>query len=134
MQLGHHMRLHKSNLVGVGLAAVIGFGLWRMRPARIHSARITDITPGAPPFAHITLAYGQGARPISVIVDVCGQNSEGGSAMLAGERQYVEIPLHGAVDGRYSLVVTATYRILGRSYIARQSFERQGALGTEVGD
>jgi hypothetical protein len=133
-QRGHHMRLYKSNLVGLGLAAVIGIVVWRMRPARIRWARITDIAPGAPPVAHVALAYGQGARPISVIIDVCGQNGEGGSATLAGERQYAEIPLYGAADGRYTLMVTATYRIFGRSYTAIQAFERQNAFGTEVGN
>lgn len=88
---------------------------------------------GRAPIAHIALAYGQGARPISVIIDVCGQNGEGGSATLAGERQYAEIPLHGAVDGRYHLIVTATYRILGRSHTVAQAFDRQSAFDTDVG-
>lgn len=112
----------KRYLVWGGALAMLGAAAIA-RPARLVSARLSALTPGAPPTANITLVYGSGALPVSVIVDVYDRNGGGGSATIPGAQLFVEIPISGNLAGDYRLTVTATYRLMGRPWTRVREFE-----------
>jgi hypothetical protein len=97
--------------LGALAATVLGL-LWRARPAPIASARVTAVTPGSPPVAHVALSYAPGARPVSVIIDVAGQGCAG-SATLDGLTLYADLPLVGQLTEPLHVHTAAVYRILG---------------------
>jgi hypothetical protein len=98
---------------GAVLAALALLALlaWRARPARVISARVTSLAPGALPLAHVALAYGGGVRPASVVVDVLGAGDVAlGSATVEGHRLLLEIPA-SSDSGAYRVRVTTAHRM-----------------------
>lgn len=83
--------------------------LWRARPARVSLAHVTAVAPGSSPLAHVSLVYGGGLRPASVIVEVIGDEHVLGSTTVAGERQLLEIALAGDATS-YRVAVTTAHR------------------------
>ncbi|HWQ13707.1 MAG TPA: hypothetical protein VNL77_12960 [Roseiflexaceae bacterium] len=107
------MRTHERALSLLAALALLALMAWRSRPARVVSARVTALAPGAPPLAHVALAYGAGARPVSTVVDVLGADGESlGSATVEGHRLLLEVPLSGASHA-YRVRVTAMHRRVG---------------------
>lgn len=105
----------------LGALVLLGVVARRVRPARLRDAGLISVTPGTPPVARLALEYGPGARPVSVIVDIEGANGRG-SATVNGTERLVEVPLVGAAGGEYRIVVTPSYRILGRAYTTADVF------------
>ena len=105
-----------------GLALIGGVAIRWLRPARITSAQVTAITPGDPPTASVTLAYGAGALPARMIVDVADAVGGGGSATVDGDQMFLDIPLIGAPSRDYRVTTTATYRVLGRPFTIVHEF------------
>lgn len=92
-------------------AAALSFLAWRARPARIVDARVTATAPGEPPTAHISLTYGRGLPPASVIIDVSdGDGATLGSVTAPGGRMLLELPLSRAADS-YRVAATAYHRL-----------------------
>jgi hypothetical protein len=105
-----------------GLALLAGVVARWVRPARLASARMTAITPGAPPTANVALTYRAGAMPASVIVDVVDEQGNGGSATVDGDQMFIDVPLSGAPSGSYRVTATATYMVLGRPLTVMRQF------------
>jgi hypothetical protein len=85
-------------------------------------ARVTAITPGAPPAASVVLTYGIGAMPARLIVDVADDAGSSGSATVDGDQLFVDIPLIGTPSREYRVTATATYRVLGRPFTVVREF------------
>lgn len=95
----------------IAVLMMLALFVWRARPARIVSARVTSLVPGAVPVAHVSLAYGGGSSPDSVIVDVLGDGDAPlGSVTVDGRRMLLEVPLAGAGES-YRVAVTAAHRV-----------------------
>jgi hypothetical protein len=105
-----------------GLALLGGVAARWLRPARITAAKVTAITPGAPPTASVVLAYSAGALPVHMIVDVADTAGGGGSATVDGEQIFLDIPLIGEPSRDYHVTTTATYRVLGRPFTIVREF------------
>lgn len=104
----------------VALGAVIAGA----RPARLRSARVTHVSGGNPPCASIALAYGPGARPPCVVIDVSGAHGTTGSATVGGDQEFIEAPLAGKAGGPYRVDVTAVYRVAGVPVVRHATFGR----------
>jgi hypothetical protein len=104
------------------LAGAVARWVW---PARLRLARVTAITPGAPPTASVALTYSFGAMPARVIVDVDNNAGCGGSATVAGDQLFLEVPLIGAPSPDYRVTTTATYRLLGRPLTVIHKFSAE---------
>ena len=104
------------------MALLAGAVARRMWPARLTLARVTAITPGAPPTASVVLTYSFGAMPARVIVDVANDAGSGGSATVDGDQLFLEVPLIGAPAPDYRVTATATYRLLGRLFTVVRRF------------
>jgi hypothetical protein len=106
----------------IALAAVAAF-LWRVRPAKVVSARVSSVVPGPWPLANVSLEYGAGTPPVAVIVDVRdGAGRELGSVTAPGGRMLLEVPVSGAAGG-YRVVVMASHRTLWGSWLEQAEFE-----------
>ena len=105
-----------------GLALLTGTVVRWIRPAQLSSARVTAITPGAPPTASVALTYGIGAMPARVIVDIADDAGGGGSATADGAHVFLDVPLIGAPSRNYRITITATYRVLGRLFSVVREF------------
>jgi hypothetical protein len=105
-----------------GLALLAGLVARWVRSAQLTSARVTTITPGAPPSANVALTYGTGAMPARMIVDVADAVGGGGSATVDGDQMFLDIPLTGAPSRNYRVTVTATYQVLGRLHTVVREF------------
>jgi hypothetical protein len=105
-----------------GLALLAGVAARWVRPARLASARVTAITPAAPPAASVALTYGLGAMPARVIVDVADEVGGGGSATVEGDQLFLDVPLIGEPSRDYRVTATATYRVLGRPFTVVREF------------
>ncbi len=115
------MRTKRYLFWGSALALLGGVGAL-LRPATLRGAKVTALTPGTPPTASVALSYGAGVLPVSVIVDVYDQNGDGGSATIAGDQLFVEVPIIGSFGGEYRLTTTATYRLLGLPWTRVREF------------
>jgi hypothetical protein len=100
---------------------VVGWLVWRARPAALERIRITSITPGDPPVAHVAIAYGSGARPISMIIEIQSPHATG-SATVNGITLFATIPLDGSPDGPFELQATAYYRAYGFTQVVSRFF------------
>ena len=105
-----------------GLALLAGIAVRWVRPAQLRMARVTAITPGAPPTASVVLTYGIGAMPERVIVDVADDVGGGGSATVEGAQVFLDVRLIGAPSRKYRITITATYRVLGRLFSVVREF------------
>jgi hypothetical protein len=109
-------------------AALLGGALWLARvslvPAPIRGARLTGVSGAGPFYALLSWAYGVGARPVSIIIDL-EAGAVSGSATTDGDALEAEIPLGAAPAGPYRITVSATYRILGfaRTVVTRAEGE-----------
>jgi hypothetical protein len=101
------------------LAAVAARWIW---PARLNLARVTAITPGAPPTASVALTYSVGAMPARVIVDVTNDAGGSGSATVDGDQLFLDVPLIGALSRDYNVTVTTTYQLPGRLFTVVREF------------
>lgn len=108
-------------LLACVVAMLLLGALVRARPARLLSARVTALSAGEVPLASVALAYSPGTRPVSVIIDVEGQQSTG-SATIDGEQLFVTIPLIGRARDGYHIRATVAHRMLGRVRINTQEF------------
>lgn len=107
------MKLLRPLAIGAALALAATISVTQLRRTRLHDARLTSVTPGHPPIAHVALDYGPGARPQAVIVDVfCAEGT--GSATIDGIGRFLEIPLISSDDTRRQLQVTILDRQLGQ--------------------
>jgi hypothetical protein len=104
------------------LGLLAGAAAQWLRPAGLTSARVTAITPGAPPTASVALTYSVGALPARLIVDVADGAGGGGSATIDGDQLFLDIPLIGTPSREYHIKATATYRVLGRSFTVVREF------------
>lgn len=114
------MKLLRPLAVGSALALAAMISASQLRRSSLHDARLTAVTPGDPPIAHVALDYGPGSRPQAVIVDVfCAEGS--GSATIDGIGRFLEIPLISSDDTRRQLQVTILDQRFGqlqeRTYI-----------------
>jgi hypothetical protein len=116
----HNRRLLKPLALGT-LAAVLAWLIVRSRPAPIASARITAITPGAVPIAHLALRYHNGARPIGVTCSVRIGDATG-STTLNGMTLYADVPLYGHPSGPWTISCMAAYRSRGWTELRSQQF------------
>jgi hypothetical protein len=105
-----------------GLALLGGLATRWLRPARLTSANVTAITPGAPPTASVALAYSAGALPVRMIVDVADTAGGGGSATVDGDQLFLDVPLIGTPSRDYRVTTTATYRVLGHPFTIVREF------------
>jgi hypothetical protein len=105
-----------------GLALLAGAVIRWIRPARLTLARVTAVTPGAPPTASVALTYSLGAMPARVIVDVANDAGDGGSATVDGEQLFLDVPLIGAPSHNYHVTATISYRLLGRLFTVVREF------------
>jgi hypothetical protein len=99
------------------IAALVGLAV-RLRPAPVRLARVTSVQPGPPATASLTLVYGGGAMPHSLVLDVFGA-SGAGSAAVEGGPHFVEVVLEQPLLAPYRVRVTAAYRVLGRLVVRR---------------
>jgi hypothetical protein len=97
----------------LGGAVLLGVAVWRGRPAPMLRVHMVARMPGSPPVARLTLKYGTGARPQSVILDVEGPDGAG-SATIGGSQEFVDVPIIGELDSQPRITATAAYRVLGR--------------------
>ena len=100
-------------LLGGAIGLMCGLLALLVRPARLRAARVTAVAGERAPVAGVTLAYGQGVAPLSVIVDVRSGAGGAGSATIGGRQQFVEVPIAGPTGGGYVVTATTSYRILG---------------------
>src|SRR5262249_27099040 len=100
-------------LLGGAIGLVCGLLALLVRPARLRTARVTAVAGQRAPVAGVTLAYGQGVAPLSVIVDGRSRAGAAGSATIDGRQQFVEVPIAGRTDGGYVVTATVSYRVLG---------------------
>lgn len=104
----------RTRLFWIGGALVMfGVAVRRGRPAPLERVHVVAVMPGSPPVARLTLKYGTGMRPQSVILDVEGARGSG-SATIGGSQEIVDVPIVGELDGPARITVTAGYRVLGR--------------------
>ncbi|HEU5014233.1 MAG TPA: hypothetical protein VFT66_17045 [Roseiflexaceae bacterium] len=96
-----------------GALALLGAAVWRGRPAPMLRVHMVARMPGSPPVARLTLKYGTGARPQSVILDVEGPDGAG-SATIGGSQEFVDVPIIGELNSQPRITATAAYRVLGR--------------------
>ncbi len=113
-------RIQRMAIAGI-LGMLFWLG-WRARPVGIQYARVTAVSPGSPPVAHVAVSYAAGARPVSTIVHVQSADCTG-SATIAGITMYVDIPLIGIPSSPLVVDTTAIYRSFGRTLIVEQRFE-----------
>ncbi len=107
------MKLLKPLALGGALALAASIGASQLRRTTLHDARLTSVTPGEPPIAHVALDYGPGPRPQAVIVDVfCAEGT--GSATIDGIGRFFEIPLISSDDTRRQIQVTILDRRLSQ--------------------
>ena len=105
--------------VVVGVVAWVG---WRACPRGLQHARVTAISPGDPPIAHVAVSYAPGARPVSLVVNILGASCTG-SVTITGITMFADIPLIGAPVARLTIGTTAIYRSFGRMLSVEQRFE-----------
>ena len=103
----------RTRLFWLGVLALLGVTVWRGRPAPLQRVHIVAVMPGSPPIARLTLKYGAGMRPQSIILDVEGPKGSG-SATVDGCQEIVDVLIAGELDGRARVTATAGYRVLGR--------------------
>ena len=116
----------KRVLLWCGGLVMLGWVAARwLRPAQITSAKVTAITPGAPPTASVALAFSAGALPLRMIVDVADTAGGGGSATVDGDQLFLDIPLIGTPARDYRVTTTATYRVLGRPHTVVRQFSAE---------
>lgn len=102
----------------LALLGLIAFALvLRAWPARLRHAWVTAVTHTNPPVAHVALTYGIGAPPLSVVLDLAGDNGAEGSATIPGDMLFVDVPLIGAPARSYTITATLTTRVLGKPRI-----------------
>ncbi len=102
----------RTQLFWLGSAALLGAAVWRGRPAPLLRVHMVACMPGSPPTARLTLKYGMGVRPQSVILDVEGPRGSG-SATIGGSQEFVDVPIIGELDNQPRITATAAYRVLG---------------------
>lgn len=105
-----------------GALALLGMAVRRGRPAPLQRVHIVAVMPGSPPIARLTLKYGAGARPQSVILDVEGPRGAG-SATIEGRQEVVDVPIVGEPGSQPHITATAAYRVLGRLHEQVQVFQ-----------
>jgi hypothetical protein len=108
----------------VAVLVIAGIGLWLVwstRPARLISARVSAISPGNPPIAHLNVNYAAGTLPVSMIAEL-GNPTAGGSVTLDGVTRYADIPLYGQPTQTFVVHTTAIYRRLGHTISIQRSF------------
>ena len=108
-------------LGGAALAFVGGISYLTLR-ATIRDVTTTEARNSTLPSIRVTLRYGSGTRPCSVIVDVLAENGVSGSLTVDGEEEVLEVPLSAPLVGPYTLTTTATYRLLGMPRIVTRTF------------
>lgn len=114
------------------IAAWIGGGmlagtlaLFRLRPALLHDARVTDVEsrPGQNySLARLSWHYRPGARPVSLIIDLTDEQGNSGSLTIDGERTSGAIPVAAPLHGNYALTATSVHRLAGFARRHRQTF------------
>ena len=122
------MALKRNLLIGgAALAAVGGIG-YLARRAEIHSANVVSFGGDGAPSARLMLSYGDGSRPLSVIIDLVSASGASGSATIEGDATEATIPLSERFSGFYTITTTATYRLLGLPSVSVRTFEGTLAL------
>ena len=106
--------MYPKRALAISSAALVLVGSlsYRMRRATLRKAVVTRVS-GTPAVARISLYYGSGIRPWSVIIDLLTQNGVSGSVTCDGDTTATEVPLSQPFDGAYTLTTTATYRSFG---------------------
>ena len=115
-------RARKPYVFWASVLALLGGAFVLLRPARLVAAKVTAMTPGTPSTASVVLSYGRGLAPAHVIVDVYGDDGSGGSATIAGEQTFVDVPIARSLGGAYRVTTTAAYRILGVLWTSVREF------------
>jgi hypothetical protein len=105
-----------TTLAAIGVAAIAA------RPARLATLRVSAITPGSPPIAHVALTYQPGTRPVSLIIDITN-HSGSGSITLSGQTFYCAVPLSTIHTEQQQIATTAYYRTIGRTVCIVQQFD-----------
>jgi hypothetical protein len=107
------MPIRRYFLWGAALGLLSGALALLMRPARLEAARVTGVQSSDPPVANVSVRYGSGTPPESVIVDLYSNAGAAGSATIDGRQQTVEVPIAGAPGHIYRVTTTASYRLFG---------------------
>jgi hypothetical protein len=105
-----------TTLTAIGVAAIAA------RPARLATLRVSAITPGSPPIAHVALTYQPGSRPVSLIIDITNARGSG-SITLNGQVLYCAVPLSTIRTEQQFIATTAYYRTIGNTVCIEQQFE-----------
>lgn len=108
-------------ILSAALLVFIAVAVLMRRTARVHGARVVHVEDGHVPVAEVALTYSAGPRPMSVIVDLRGAGGSS-SATVEGDEDMVQIPLAGPLGERYTIDVTASSRIMGRTVARQRSF------------
>lgn len=103
--------MNRWKLLALGLlGAALGAAAWRMRPIAPAAAQVTALAPGAPPVAHVALAYGPGMLPVHVVIDLIDREGRVvGSLTAPGGRLLLEAPVNAGA-GELRARVTAYHR------------------------
>jgi hypothetical protein len=83
------------------------------RPARLQSAQLSAVSSGKPRLAYVSLQYGLGLLPTSVVLEVRDSAERGGCVTIAGEQLFVEIPVSEDLDQQVLITAITTYRFCG---------------------
>ena len=105
--------MRRAIVTGVGPVAGGWLAQAWLWPAQVRNIEITGVTGAEPTFVGLRWSYGLGLRPISLIIDLAGQNERGGSLTVSGRAGTGTIPIAAGSAGPYHLSATATYRIVG---------------------
>jgi hypothetical protein len=105
-----------TTLTAIGVAAIAA------RPARLATLRVSAITPGSPPIAHVALTYQPGTRPSSLVIDITN-DSGSGSITMNGQTLYCAVPLSTIRTEQQLIATTAYYRTIGSTVCIVQQFD-----------
>ena len=108
------MSVRRNMVLGAAAAtaatAAVGY---LVRRAIIRTASVTGLSGANPTVANVAWTYGEGTRPVSVIIDLVAGSGASGSLTTDGGATSGSIPLSAPFSGAYTLTTTATYRTLG---------------------
>ena len=108
------MGARRNVVLGAAAATAVAAGLgYLVRRAIIRTASVANLSGANPTRANVVWPYGEGTRPLTVIIDLVASSGASGSLTTDGGPTSGSIPLSAPFKGAYTLTTTATYRTIG---------------------